>query len=124
MAQDIVFCPEHSAHKRAIDHHDERLDAHSKQLDDQRDTMYALSLNLTKLTDLETLNTQRIDQTNERIDIASRRLDAQDERLDELEQQPAQGVLRVRDAALNAVGGAIGAGAILAVLIALGLNTN
>lgn len=53
-------CQEHSAHSRAIAHHDSRLDAHGEQLD-------RLSQALASLTEIERQNQERIDKMDERI---------------------------------------------------------
>ena len=54
------FCPEHSAHKRAIAHHDSRLDAHGEQLDKLNETLAALK-------EIERQNQERIDKMDARI---------------------------------------------------------
>ena len=81
-------CPEHSAHDRAITHHDKRLDAHGEQLD-------KLSAALASLTEIEKQNQVRIDKMDERISV--------------LESVPASRWNKASEYALTAVlGAAIG----------------
>lgn len=53
-------CQDHSAHARAIEHHDNRLDAHGEQLD-------KLSAALASLTEIERQNQERLDKLDERL---------------------------------------------------------
>ena len=78
-------CMEHSAHERAIGKHDERLDAHGRQLDTLAETLAALK-------EIERQNQERID--------------AMDRRIAELEAQPAQ---RWEKAVTVAITGVVGA---------------
>lgn len=78
-------CKEHSAHERAIRKHDERLDAHGRQLDTLDETLAALK-------EIERQNQERID--------------AMDRRIAELEAQPAQ---RWEKAVTVAITGVVGA---------------
>lgn len=55
-----AYCPDHSAHSRAIGQHDNRLDAHSDQLDKLTET-------LARLTEIERQNQVRIDKVDERV---------------------------------------------------------
>ena len=55
-----AYCPDHSAHSRAIGQHDNRLDAHTHQLD-------KLSETLARLTEIEHQNQLRIDKVDERL---------------------------------------------------------
>lgn len=76
------MCLEHSAHARAIGKHDERLDAHGRQLDTLAETLAALK-------EIERQNQERID--------------AMDSRIAELEAQPAERWDHVAKAAATAV---------------------
>ena len=78
-------CMEHSAHARAIEKHDERLDAHGAQLDTLAETLAALK-------EIERQNQERID--------------AMDRRIAGLEAQPAQ---RGEEAVTVAITGVVGA---------------
>ena len=53
-------CKEHSAHERAIRKHDERLDAHGRQLDTLVETLAALK-------EIERQNQERIDAIEGRV---------------------------------------------------------
>lgn len=53
-------CIEHSAHERAIRKHDERLDAHGRQLDTLAETLAALK-------EIERQNQERIDAIEGRV---------------------------------------------------------
>lgn len=53
-------CKEHSAHERAIGKHDERLDAHGRQLDTLTETLAALK-------EIERQNQERIDAIEGRV---------------------------------------------------------
>ena len=53
-------CKEHSAHERAIGKHDERLDAHGRQLDTLAETLAALK-------EIERQNQERIDAIEGRV---------------------------------------------------------
>lgn len=53
-------CKEHSAHARAIEKHDERLDAHGRQLDTLAETLAALK-------EIERQNQERIDAIEGRV---------------------------------------------------------
>lgn len=75
-------CMEHSAHARAIEKHDERLDSHGRQLDTLAETLAALK-------EIERQNQERID--------------AMDSRIAELEAQPAKRWDHVAKAAATAV---------------------
>lgn len=75
-------CKEHSAHERAIGKHDERLDAHGRQLDTLAETLAALK-------EIERQNQERID--------------AMDRRIAELEAQPAERWNHAAKAAATAV---------------------
>lgn len=99
------FCSDHSAHQRAIDVHDHRLNSHGRQLDD-------FSVILQRLTDIEDQNAKRIGQAQQRLDNHSRRIDA-------LEDQPANDAKRVKDAALAAIGGAVGAAIVGGIAISV-----
>lgn len=79
------MCMEHSAHARAIEKHDERLDAHGRQLDTLAETLAALK-------EIERQNQERID--------------AMDRRIAELEAQPAK---RWEKAVTVAITGVVGA---------------
>ena len=56
----MEHCPEHSAHERAIEQHDHRLDAHGDSLDKLTET-------LATLREIERQNQERIDAMGERI---------------------------------------------------------
>ncbi len=110
MADD--FCAEHSAHARAIRAHDERLDSHSRQLDSQLEGLHAMELALQKLTDIEQQNQVLINQNAAKLaDIG--------ERVDALEDAPARDAKRLRDAAVGAIGGAIGTGIVGGIAVAI-----
>ncbi len=98
-------CLDHAAHDRAITVHDRRLNEHGHQIDD-------MALILQKLSDIEEQNAARILQAQER-------LDAQAERINALEQQPAADAKRIKDAALAAVGGAVGTSLVAVLSIAI-----
>lgn len=56
------YCPDHSAHKRAIEQHDLRLNAHGQQLDKISETLAALQ-------EIERQNQERIDAVDERLRV-------------------------------------------------------
>lgn len=56
----MEHCPEHSAHERAIEQHDHRLDAHGDSLDKLTETLAALK-------EIERQNQERIDSMGERL---------------------------------------------------------
>lgn len=89
--EDVCF--EHSAHERAINKHDKRLDGHSAQLDELRDCV-------TRLTALQEAD-------------AAWRIDAE-RRLDALEAAPAAKWRTVETAIVSTFAGGI-AGALLVV---------
>lgn len=107
-----AFCPAHSAHARAIEHHDERLAAHARQIDEAVEARHQIEMALAKLTAIE-------EQNQQRIDLAEQRIARHSERLDALESQPAMDAKRVKDAALAAFGGAVGTGAVVMVAAAI-----
>lgn len=82
----MEVCPGHSAHARAIEHHDRRLDAHGEQID-------KLSAAVASLTEIERQNQERIDKM--------------DERLAALESVPASRWNKVTEYALTALLGAV-----------------
>lgn len=82
----MEVCPGHSAHERAIQHHDRRLDAHGEQID-------KLSAAVASLTEIERQNQERIDKM--------------DERLAALESVPASRWNKATDYALTALLGAV-----------------
>ena len=75
-------CKEHSAHERAIGKHDERLDAHGRQLDTLAETLAAL---------------KEIERQNQE------RLDGHDDRISALESAPAKRWDTVTNYALTAI---------------------
>ena len=91
------MCMEHSAHARAIQKHDERLDSHGRQLDTLTETLAALM-------EIERQNQERID--------------AMESRIAELEAQPAQ---RWEKAVTVAIPGVVG-GALVMALSAAGMG--
>lgn len=56
----MEHCQEHSAHERAIEQHDHRLDMHGRSLD-------TLSETLAALREIERQNQVRIDRMDERL---------------------------------------------------------
>lgn len=84
------FCAEHSAHKRAIRVHDERMNQHGKELDDLRECVV-------RLTALQ--ETQREEFSEWRHDTESR--------LASIESAPAKRWETITAAALTAMVGAV-----------------
>ena len=82
----MEHCPEHSAHERAIEQHDHRLDAHGKSLDTLSETLAAL---------------REIEHQNQMC------IDRMDERLAALESEPADKWRRTSDYVLTAILGVV-----------------
>ena len=92
------FCPDHSAHAQAIDRSDKRLNSHGEKID-------AMQVAIQKLTDIQGQNTALVTDLERRVS--------------DLEDQPVKAIKRVKDAALAALGGALGTGMIALVVLAL-----
>lgn len=106
------FCQDHSEHARAISHHDTRLDKHSETLDELKEGQFDLRLNVQKLTDIETQNSEIFARHDHM-------LAEHDQRISAIEDQPVNDVKRIKDYALSAFGGAIGTGLIALLVLAL-----
>ena len=106
------FCQDHSEHARAITHHDNRLDKHSETLDELKEGQFDLRLNVQKLTDIETQNSEIFARHDHM-------LAEHDHRISAIEDQPARDIKRVKDYVLSAFGGALGTGLIALFVFAL-----
>lgn len=106
------FCPDHSAHEHALERHEQRLNSHSEQLDAVKEERHEIEVMMQRLIDLSEYAQKRIDQ--HAVD-----LERHEKRIQELEEQPVKDIRRIKEAALGAVGGAIGTGVIGLIAIAL-----
>lgn len=106
------FCQDHKEHARAIKVHDERLKSHSADIDKQREDQFEIRIAIQRLVDIQAQMQSLIEQ-NEKA------LARQDDRIAALEDQPANDAKRIKDAALAAIGGAIGTAVIALVVLAL-----
>lgn len=106
------FCPDHAAHKHALERHEKQINAHSAQIDEEHNGLHQIEIAIQRLTDLTEYTQKRIDQS----DTA---LAKHEERIQALEDQPANDARRVKEAALAALGGAIGTGVIGFVTVVL-----
>lgn len=106
------YCLDHSEHARAISHHDTRLDKHSETLDELKESQFDLRLNVQKLTDIETQNSEIFARHDHM-------LAEHDHRISAIEDQPARDIKRVKDYVLSAFGGALGTGLIALFVFAL-----
>lgn len=98
-------CPDHKAHGEAIERHEQLLNEQGRRIGEEREARHSMELAIQKLTDLEEYAQKRIDQND-------KALEKHEERIQALEDRPVNDAKRVKDAALAAVGGAIGTGAI------------
>ena len=106
------FCQEHSEHQRAIRNHDQRLDKHSDNIDEIKEDQFDLRLNLQKLSDIESQNSEIFARHD-------RMLAEHDQRISAIEDSPAQDAKRLKDSALGAIGGAVGTGVVALIVLAL-----
>lgn len=92
------FCQDHTAHQQALDRSDRRLNSYSEKID-------AMQVAIQKLTDIQGQNTALVTDLERRVSS--------------LEDQPVKAIQRIKDAALAALGGALGTGMIALVVLAL-----
>jgi TolA-binding protein len=92
----VDYCEQHSAHAYALEHHDARLDAHSKDIDEMQTAII-------KLTALE--------------ESSQKRLDEMERRTSELEKKPGDRWESIVTSAITS-----GATAIIAIIISNGIS--
>lgn len=106
------FCPSHAAHKQSIEAHEKRLNAHSEKLDDAAEERKQMKVMMQRLIDLSEYAQKRIDQH-------AADLKHHEDRIHALEEKPASDVQKVKNAVLASIGGALGAGLIACLTLAL-----